>query len=164
MLVVIGLSLASVEAEDKTVGDHVDDGWLHTKVKTAMVGHGSSDVNVEVYHGVVQLAGFLTGENNKKNIIDSAQSVKGVKRISDQLHLVKGDRSAGQVVDDNTLTAKVKGALVDGELASINVEVNRGNVLLSGFVDSDEVRDRAIKMIERLERVVSVIDGMDLKP
>jgi len=162
-LTVIGLSFSGILLAEKTAGDVVDDTWLHTKVKTAMVGHGSSGVNVEVYQGVVQLAGFLTGEGNKKKLIESAQGVKGVKKISDQLHIVEGDRSAGRTLDDDTLTGKVKAALIDDSMGSINVEVNRGNVLLSGFVDSEDVRKKAVDLVQQLKGVASVINGMDLK-
>lgn len=160
--VVMALVIPSAQA-DKTAGEVVDDSWLHTKVKAAMVGHGSSGVNVEVYHGVVQLAGFLSGDGNKENLIKSVEGVKGVKRISDQLHVVKGDRSAGTVVDDNTATAAVKATLVDAGLMGINVEVNRGQVLLSGFVDNDDVRAKAIDLTRGLKGVAGIIDGMDLK-
>lgn len=160
--VVLTLTVASLQA-DKSAGEIVDDSWLHAKVKAAMVGHGSSGVNVEVYHGVVQLAGFLSGDGNKENLIKSVEGVEGVKRISDQLHVVKGDRSAGTVVDDNTATAAVKATLVDAGLMGINVEVNRGQVLLSGFVDNDDVRAEAIDLTRGLKGVAGVIDGMDLK-
>ena len=162
-LAVIGLTLSNAQAQGKTAGEHIDDTWLHTKVKAAMVGHGSSGVNVEVYNGVVQLAGFLTGEGNKKNLLNAAGSVQGVKRVSDKLQVVEGDRSAGRVVDDNTVTARVKAALVDNGLAGVNVEVNRGNVLLSGFVGSDDTRNKAIDTAKAQQGVNSVIDGMDLK-
>ena len=162
-LAVLGLSFSSALLAEKTAGDVVDDTWLHTKVKAAMVGHGSSGVNVEVYHGVVQLAGFLTGEGNKKKLVESAQGVKGVKKVSDQLYLVEGDRSAGRVIDDDTLTGKVKAALIDDDMGSINVEVNRGNVLLSGFVDNEAVRTKAVDLIKQLKGVESVINGMDIK-
>lgn len=162
-LAVLGLAFTNVQAQGKTAGEHIDDSWIHTKVKGAMVGHGSSGVNVEVYDGVVQLAGFLTGKGNKQNLINAASGVTGVKSVSDKLQVVEGDRSAGRVIDDNTVTARVKASLIDVKLAGVNVEVNRGNVLLSGFVDSDDVRQKAIKTAKAQDGVVDVIDGMDIK-
>jgi osmotically-inducible protein OsmY len=162
-ILVLLLSASPLQAAEKTAGDHVDDGWLHTKVKSALIGHGSSDVNVEVYHGVVQLAGFLTGEGNKKNLIAAAQGVEGVQRVSDQLQLVEGDRTAGQVLDDNTLTGKVKAALADNGMIGVNVEVNRGAALLSGFVDNDDARNKAVELARGVSGVARVINGMDLK-
>jgi hyperosmotically inducible protein len=148
---------------DKTAGDVVDDSWIHTNEKTALVGHGSSDINVEVFHGVVQLAGFMASGSTKENAVKAAAGIEGVAKVSDQIHVVEGKRSAGTVLDDNTLTGKVKAALVDAGHAGINVEVNRGNVLLSGFVDSDEVRNKAVDLIKGVTGVASVINGMDVK-
>lgn len=157
------MSIATVGLADKTAGEHVDDTWIHTKVKSAMVGHGSSGVNVEVYDGVVQLAGFVTGEGNKENLVEAARGVKGVKLVSVKIQVVEGDRTAGRTLDDNTLTARVKTNLVDNGLSGINVEVNRGNVLLSGFVKSEDNRKKAVDLTKGLSGVNSVIDGMDLR-
>ena len=159
----LALSLNTACAADKTAGDHVDDGWIHTKVKSVLVGHGSSDINVEVYHGRVQLAGFLSNPNHKQEAVAAAQGVEGVTSVSDQLHVVEGGRSTGRTLDDNTLVTKVKAALVDDRMASINVETNRGNVLLSGFVVNDEVRSKAVELATGVTGVVSVINGMDVK-
>jgi hyperosmotically inducible protein len=161
----LALTLASSAScmADKTAGDVVDDSWIHTKVKTALVGHGSSDINVEVFHGVVQLAGFMASGSTKANAVKAAAGIEGVAKVSDQIHVVEGKRSAGTVLDDNTLTGKVKAALVDAGHAGINVEVNRGNVLLSGFVDSDVVRNKAVDLIKGVTGVASVINGMDVK-
>ena len=161
--IALSLVLSATAIAAKTAGEVVDDSWLHTKVKTALVGHGSSDINVEVYHGVVQLAGFMASGSTKENAVKAAASVEGVVKVSDQIHVVEGKRSAGQVLDDNTLTTKVKAALVDARKGNINVEVNRGNVLLSGFVDSDEVRDEAVTLIKGVNGVAKVINGMDIK-
>jgi len=162
-LVIMALGASNLLADDKSVGGHIDDTWLHTKVKAAMVGHGSSEVNVEVYKGVVLLAAFVTGEGHKEKLIEAAKSVDGVTKVSDQLHLVKGDRSAGTVVDDTAIAALVKATLVDNDLHDINVEVNRGVVLLSGFVDSKDIREKAVDKTKDLKGVNKVINGMELK-
>ena len=83
-----------------------------------------------------------------------------------QLPIAEPGRSAGRTLDDNTLTAKVKGTITDNDETSgwdVNVEVNRGRVLLSGFVDTAEHRDAAVKLVEGIDGVESVINGIDLK-
>ena len=54
--------------------------------------------------------------------------------------------SAGEVVDDSVLTAKVKTALIEDPVTKagqIDVETYRGVVQLAGFVDSPEQKARA---------------------
>ncbi len=55
-------------------------------------------------------------------------------------------QSAGEVIDDSVLTAKVKAALIDDPVAKagdINVETYRGVVQLGGFVENAEQKSRA---------------------
>lgn len=152
---------------DKTTGDRVDDGWLHTKVKTALIGHGSTDINIEVYHGVVQLAGFLNSETKKQAALDAAAGVKGVVRVGDSLVVAEPGRSTGRTLDDNTLAARVKGTITNDDFSDgvrVNVEVNRGNVLVSGFVSSEETRSQVVELVQGVEGVEKVINGMEVKP
>lgn len=158
---------ASCATDQKSAGETIDDGWLQTKIKTALVGYGGGNINLEVYRGEVQLGGFVNSETEKKAALTQAESVEGVQKIHDSLYIVEPGRSAGEVVDDNVLTGEVKAALTDGDLeqgASVNVEVNRGTVLLSGFVDTDEDRDAAVEIARNVERVRKVLNGIDLRP
>ena len=69
------------------------------------------------------------------------------------------DRSAGQTVDDATVTAKVKAALlaesgVDG--TKINVDTFQGRVTLKGEVPSKNMADRAVQVAKGIEGVKDV--------
>ena len=58
----------------------------------------------------------------------------------------RSQQSAGEVVDDSVLTAKVKTALIEDPVAKardVNVETYRGVVQLGGFVDTAEQKARA---------------------
>jgi hyperosmotically inducible protein len=58
-------------------------------------------------------------------------------------------QSAGEVIDDSVLTAKVKTALIEDPVAkagAINVESYRGVVKLGGFVDNAEQKSRATEV------------------
>lgn len=76
-------------------------------------------------------------------------------------------RSTGQYVDDKTLTARVKTALIDDEQVkarNIDVEAYKGVVSLSGFVDSKSEADRAVLLAQRVDGVKSVRDDMHVRP
>lgn len=67
--------------------------------------------------------------------------------------------TAGQYIDDSTITAKVKEAFVaDPQVSAmqVNVETMQGVVQLSGFVDSDTIRDRAVELARRVNGVKAV--------
>lgn len=154
-------------AQSKSAGEHVDDTVLHTKVKSTIATRGGAGINIEVYKGAVQLAGFVRDPALKDSLADDAARVGGVQKVYNQIVVVEPDRSAGEVLDDNVLSVKVNAALADadfGESFSINTEVNRGQVLLSGFVDSQEQRDSAVRTVQGVEGVAKVIDGINVKP
>jgi osmotically-inducible protein OsmY len=74
--------------------------------------------------------------------------------------------STGQYVDDTTLTAKVKSALLgDGAVKSfeIKVETFKGVVQLSGFVDTEDQRAAATKDAMAVAGVQDVKDNLTLK-
>lgn len=153
--------------ETKTAGDHVDDTWIHTKVKANLATNQGGSVNIEVYHGVVQLAAFTTNPELKDRLPKLAAEITGVVKVLNRIYVVESNRSAGTMLDDGLMSTKVKSAIADGDLSSgldVNVEVNRGVVLLSGFVDTTEARDQAIQLAGEVKGVKKVINGMDLKP
>lgn len=161
------LSTSSVALAQKSTGEHVDDSWLHTKVKSSLTFHGGTNINIEVYHGVVQLAGFVDSESREKKILEAAADIEGVVRVDDQIYVVEGGRMAGEALDDTTIATEVKAAFGDNKLVDgfeVNVESNRGVVLLSGFVDSKDNAEAAVKVAQGVDGVTRVIDGTVLKP
>jgi len=75
-------------------------------------------------------------------------------------------QSAGQAVDDGVVTAKVKAALVADPVTKahqINVETFKGTVQLSGFVETDEARARALQLARDVEGVRKVKDAMEVR-
>jgi hyperosmotically inducible periplasmic protein len=68
-------------------------------------------------------------------------------------------QSAGEVLDDSVLTAKVKAALIDDPVAKardVNVETYRGVVQLGGFVDTAEQKARAGEVARGVSGVAEV--------
>ncbi len=68
-------------------------------------------------------------------------------------------RSAGEVLDDALITTKVKASLAaDPQVSAlaINVDTANGIVSLTGVVDSEQARQRAIQLAQGIERVKQV--------
>lgn len=77
----------------------------------------------------------------------------------------QAQKSAGEVLDDNTINATVKAELVGAKgipSTDINVETYRGIVLLSGFVESQEVKDKAGKIAQGVSGVQKVHNAIAL--
>jgi osmotically-inducible protein OsmY len=75
-------------------------------------------------------------------------------------------QTAGEVVDDSVVTAKVKAKLVDDPVTKayqINVETFQGTVQLSGFVDSAEARSRATQLAKDVGGVKDVKNSLQVR-
>jgi len=79
-----------------------------------------------------------------------------------------GDRyheSAGEYVDDSSLTARVKSALGDDSYKYPDVKVTsfKGTVQLSGFVDDKEQKARAGNIAKGVQGVKDVANNITVK-
>ena len=75
-------------------------------------------------------------------------------------------KTAGEHVDDTTITARVKMALLEesvDDATDINVETSMGVVQLAGFVRSDEVRSTAASIARDVEGVKSVSNRLRIE-
>jgi hyperosmotically inducible periplasmic protein len=71
----------------------------------------------------------------------------------------ESDRSTGELIDDTTIHAKVKAALVNDPVVSgtaINVDVERGVVTLDGAVNGDVEKRKAEEIVRGVNGVRSV--------
>lgn len=74
--------------------------------------------------------------------------------------------STGQYVDDSTITTKVKGAILGDPMLKvfqINVKTYKGEVQLSGFVDSQQSADKAGEVARGVPGVVGVKNNLIVK-
>lgn len=74
--------------------------------------------------------------------------------------------TVGTEIDDSVVTTRVKSALLaDPGVRSldIQVETRKGQVQLSGFVDTRERMDQAIALVRRVDGVKGVDNSMTLK-
>ena len=79
----------------------------------------------------------------------------------------QGEQSTtGRYLDDATVTAKVKADLIKDDAVKstdIRVETSSGVVQLSGFVGSDEIRQRAEQLAHSVEGVKSVRNDLEIQ-
>ena len=74
--------------------------------------------------------------------------------------------STGEYVDDSVITSKIKTQLADGEFLKsfqISVETRKGIVELSGFVDSQNAKDKAGRIASGVGGVRSVRNALIVK-
>jgi hyperosmotically inducible periplasmic protein len=75
-------------------------------------------------------------------------------------------RTAGQYIDDKVLVQRVKSSLGDNEVykfPDVKVETYQGTVQLTGFVDSQEQKQKAEEISRNVRGVSSVKNDIMLK-
>lgn len=160
-------------SEQRTAGDAVDDTAITTRVKAALIGDDQTPagaIDVETFNGVVQLSGHVDSMEQKEAAERAARDVSGVREVSNRL-VVRAEgsqRTPGAVLDDNVIAAKVNGKIADAAglstASDVNVDVDRGVVQLSGFVDDPEKKNRAERLARSVEGVVDVRNDIELRP
>ena len=78
------------------------------------------------------------------------------------------DRSVGAVIDDATITTKVKYELAEdvkfSTLKTVQVDTNKGEVTLTGNVHTQEQKEHAGLVAEKVEGVVKVHNMLSIVP
>ena len=77
-----------------------------------------------------------------------------------------GDRTMGRALDDKTITSTVKHDLnreTVYKFSDVDVKTFDGVVQLSGFVDTDEQKQRAGDIAQHAEGVTQVVNNITLK-
>ena len=75
-------------------------------------------------------------------------------------------QSTGQAIDDGVVTAKVKAKLIEDPVTKahqISVETFKGNVQLSGFVETEQARSRALQLARDTDGVKNVKDALEVR-
>jgi len=78
----------------------------------------------------------------------------------------RAQESTGEYFDDTWITTRVKAAIFNEptlKSAEINVETFKGDVQLSGFVNSNEDIRKAVEITRQIKGVRSVKNDMRLK-
>jgi hyperosmotically inducible protein len=164
------LAACASSGSQQSAGEYVDDAAVTAKVKAALTDNEevkARQVDVESYRGVVQLNGFVESADAKSAATRVASNVEGVREVRNNLSVREPERTAGEVVDDGMVTAKVKAALIADPVTKagqINVDTNGGIVQLSGFVDSSAEKSKATEVARTVEGVRDVQNQLDIKP
>lgn len=154
----------------RTVGQTIDDGTLTARVKTALIQDDRTkarQINVDVYQGEVQLNGFVDSETARNAAGEVAKAVQGVRSVRNNLQIRAASRTAGQVVDDATITTRVKTALIGDPRTKayrIDVNTNAGVVQLGGYAESAESKQAAEELARAVPGVKEVNNDLRIKP
>ena len=169
LIVAVTLAGCASTPTHESPGEYVDDAGTTARVNTALMQDPlvkAGQVDVETFRGVVQLNGFIDSTAAKDRATTVSRSVSGVHEVHNNLVVKTSERTVGTVVDDATITAKVKTALIDNSGTSagqINVETRQGVVQLSGFVNDTDEKLTAGNLASNVGGVHHVDNELEIK-
>jgi hyperosmotically inducible periplasmic protein len=146
------------------------DAWLRDKVKANLLFYRSvsaGNTEVDVKDGIVTLRGNTTSQQQKDLTTEYVRDVDGVKDVRNEMKVSKAskktERTAGEKIDDASITAQVKMALLLHRSTSVlntSVATKYGVVTLSGKARSAAEKDRVTKLVKDIKGVKNVKNRM----
>jgi len=151
------------------------DTWIGRKVKLSLLFHrnvNAGKTTVEVKDGVVTLTGEASSLAQKDLTTEYAADIDGVKEVKNAMAVVApataepADRTAGTKLDDASITAQVKTALLTHRSTSsvkTKVETRDGEVTLTGIAKNAAEKALVSKLVEDIQGVTGVKNQMTVE-
>jgi hyperosmotically inducible periplasmic protein len=151
------------------------DTWIGRKVKLSLLFHrnvNASKTTVDVKEGVVTLTGEASSVAQKDLTSEYAADIEGVKEVKNAMTVVApattepADRTAGTKLDDASITAQVKTALLTHRSTSslkTKVVTLDGVVTLTGIARNAAEKALVTKLVDDIQGVTSVKNQMTVE-
>lgn len=169
-----GVSSVNNKLATKAEADTQDaDKWIGRKVKLALLFHRNVDAggtDIKVKNGTVTLTGEAANIAQKELTTEYAADVDGVKGVNNMMTVAAAEkvkeRTAGEKIDDASVTAQVKTALLTHRSTSaVNTKVTtrNGEVILTGIAKSDAEKSLVSKLVADIQGVTGVDNQMTVE-
>jgi len=149
------------------------DAWLKEKVHTTLLFHQSVsyvETEVDVKDGIVTLRGNAENQAQKELTTEYAKDVDGVKDVKNEMTVSaagkKAPQTTGDKIDDTSITAQVKMALLFHRSTSAlntTVTTKRGVVTVGGKAKNAAEKDLVSKLVSDIHGVKSVKNRMTIE-
>ena len=153
-------------------GAETSDTWIRAKVRSILALHrnvSGSGTQVDVREGVITLRGVATSEAQKELATEYAKDVQGVLLVTNVMTVAvapeKDDRTANEKMDDASITAQVRTALLTHRSTSslrTKVETRDGEVALTGMAKNAAEKVLVTKLVADIHGVRSVNNQMTI--
>ncbi|VUD58655.1 Osmotically-inducible protein Y [Thalassocella blandensis] len=154
------------------------DGWIEGKLETALILNEHLNpfkIDIEVNDDTATLGGEVSNDIEKELAEEVALSIVGIDDVKNNIKVDKGardkdnksaDRDLSQHVQDATITASVKTALLKSpnvEGMKIDVDTKNAEVTLSGKVDTQATKNLAEVIARNNRNVRQVTNKLEVK-
>lgn len=159
---------ATVVAQERSVGDTIDDTIIRADIAGRMVDLERTafrNVDIQVVEGRVLLTGFVPAPQNRVDAARLAWQAKGAKEVINEIE-IRDKSTISDATRDSWITTQLRSRLVlDGEVRSINYTIDtvNGAVYLMGIARSQKELDRVVAHARSIEYVRRVVPHVRVK-
>ena len=149
------------------------DTWMGRKVKMALLFRSSvsaRNTTVDVEDGIVTLTGEASSQAQKELTTAYAQDIDGVIEVRNHMDVIDApemeERTAGEKIDDASVTAQVRSALSSHRstsAVSTVVTTRDGEVTLTGIAKNSAEKALVSKLVKDIHGVSSVKNEMTVE-
>ena len=156
LVLAIGLQAVPILAAEPTM---IDQGGYHADFKKLDANDDGKLTFAEASKETIFKNGFSRADKNKNNTLSYDEYAAYKSEVQ--------GKESKRVISDSTITSKIKSKyLLEKGIKSfkVSVETKDGIVVLSGFVDSAEVKANAERIARSVNGVKSVSNGLVVNP
>lgn len=156
-----------VATDPRSVGTQIDDAVITAKIKAKLIEDPltkARKIDVDTVNGVVTLTGVVDSQEEINRAISIASNTQGVKKVINNLRI--GKRDIRSYITDKEITMKIKAKFIgdpDLKALSIDVDTVNGIVTLTGIVEKEEQKRRAVELAKSVEGVKQIIVNLQVK-
>lgn len=160
---------ADQAATPSSVAAVVDNSVLSDRIREALLANDdvkSLAIKVKAENGLVVLSGFVNSQHQIDLSMQLAGAIPGVNEVHNEMSIKDATTPANEKIGDDLVTSTVKTALMnDSALKSLEIAVvtRHGEVMLSGFVDTQAQALRGVEVTQGVEGVATVLNHMTVK-
>ena len=172
-----GVTAVNNKLEVSSPGPERSDGWIALKIRSVLLlrsNVSATTTDVSVRDAIVTLTGSADSVAQKELTEAYARDVDGVKSVKNNIvvrepaagRMATNDRSLGEKIDDSSITAQVKYALLTHRSTSAlktNVETKNGVVAIRGNATSEAEKALVSQLAKSVRGVTSVENGMTVR-
>lgn len=163
-----GAGVGTMAAQERTIGEGVDDLAIDGQVQQALLTESSKTmgrVDVKVHKGRVLLTGVVKTPEDRMRASQLAWDVDQVKEVINEID-VSDRKEYARVAHDGLITSRVRMALVqDKQIKNVNigVETVAGRVYLFGEARTSDEINRAAQRASAVRGVREVVSYVSLE-
>ena len=168
-LIVAGAATGALAvAQERTVGDAVDDTAIGLRVKDGFIAMSPNlftKVSVDVVEGRVLLTGSVPEPQNRVDAVRITWQVPGVKEVLNEIQ-VNNKTSIADYFTDVRISTELRYRMVtDAQISEINYNIDtvNGTVYLIGIAQNQAELDKVLNYARSIKGVKQVVSQVLLK-